>query len=731
MSTTRSFIFFALSFSVSAAPLLPDTSQQRPHIVPFWPWPSPYSDTYGLLPVRQAIQLLIDTEQGVSTHSDVLSSPAADILAPYEHAPSLTPIPHANTTLAPHATHPASSHQRSRATLIVGTVFGAILALFMLWFFARVFMRKRSSFSLSNESDTHITEPFHEPHSKGNRFSDESWLQSSPQPTLKLETTACPVLACPPRSLDLQLRTFTFPGTKLIPVTTPTSASTTVFSSSTELRSNETGEQTHSDSETESPLQSPMCSIGLFPSPFPIPPNSPPPSPLQTSPDPSPTNSEAGKPLILSSPRDNLDLPAPSRLSRLLASSFYDDHTSSFRKRSTPHGIVDLRTIRAHVHRRSRSATNSLYARAQFPGRTDCGGIARSTTSMNMVRDSVYGPTKSGIAFATRARPSTSYVHLTSLADEVTIPNHFPDHWRDTMATITTITTQETMSTSNVSYLLREAGAGTSYSEHHSDLVDVSEREQDCVDSFTGSGSISVSGIRTVTPSLSVSASAAVSLSPSMASSITGVGLGIMRMDANVQERVRAKEKQRERARERGREALREREGQRCRTRGTFGREKARERGWKPPGSPSSCRTPSSASSSRSNSPSPVPSVSLTPSILKENFPFPSNVSAFSNSTPRFAETPSPISRTRASTVSEVDLYALPDPDYSSPSPTLSNITARFPTASSVTPTRAPTAGRGGTRKRLVGKPVPSTVKMQKRPPSIHGRTKSAPVSSS
>ncbi|KAF9224740.1 hypothetical protein BS17DRAFT_766124 [Gyrodon lividus] len=681
------------------------------HVVAFWPWQSTPFEKFGLRPVQEAIQLIIDDEYGNGASAstkmvEIHNSPGVDVLAPYQPKPTIpaAPPPRPSAPRISHASMPVpTEHGSHRKTpVIIGTVLGVLLALLAFTATARCIVRRRrpgSPFTLGTSHPTEkLVNPFQDPSKseskfqcifkpslsnkkpKPNRLSDESWVTRETPPPSTLTRSTCtpppPVPQIPVRH-DLELRKYAFPREKrLLPITTPVCmpSDVTVFDSGAELAGEE-GKKGHAQGEQPrfvSPGEIYVLSVRVpspaYASPFSSS-SSTPPSPSFTH---SPTLSPAPSTEVLvhiSPTSANADMimnlgPSGTRLSRLLASSFRDTHRTSLRTHSslshtsmnaihanqtanstatsiTNHATTNvrpptrptvahlMRTARSYTQRNPENTTNSLYARAT--------GSMQSSLRFSGApsRSSLYGAeglssVRSGLAFAfgTSARGS-GYIPLCerdgveggrNVGRGMEKGGSGRDRDRDTM---TTITTQDT--TSTMPYLSR---AGVYASLHGQSHVHAP--------STTASMTISPSPsmVTRVSPSPSVAASLIVPVTPSASvSSVTGpnkgvgtpmgtpLGLKVRVSDASEHELYRERERERERRRRRARERL-GREGDNGKERENDNL-KSRERGWKPPGSPSSSsismrslsRTVSpSLSPSPSSSPSPPPSASPSPS---------------------------------------------------------------------------------------------------------------------
>ncbi|KAF8839713.1 hypothetical protein BDN67DRAFT_739722 [Paxillus ammoniavirescens] len=334
-------------------------------VVAFWPWQSTPSDKFGLRPVQEAIQLLIDDKYDSSTSISTKMKPTVPA-APHPR-PSASRIPHASMPVqTEHASH-------SKTPIIVGAVLGVLLTVLAIVATARCIVRRLRSDSPGITLDTpqpaekfldHFLDP---PRSKSifefkfkpsasnesfrpNRLSNESWVtrETSPHSTLKRSTPPPPLPQILARQ-DLGFPSYAFPRErKLVLVTTPvcTPSDVTVFGSRVELATekgkedywgdaNGQGEQRHFIRPGE--IYVPLVRV---PSPAYVSPSSPSlpmsPSPsFRHSPTLSPTPSTEA--LIHMSPTSsNADTianlrPSGNRLSRLLASSFRDTRENSFR----------------------------------------------------------------------------------------------------------------------------------------------------------------------------------------------------------------------------------------------------------------------------------------------------------------------------------------------------------------------------------------------------------------
>ncbi|KIK80591.1 hypothetical protein PAXRUDRAFT_15700 [Paxillus rubicundulus Ve08.2h10] len=378
MSTSkpRSFItlLLLLAMFVQGLPIYDHYLSDRGQVVAFWPWKSTPSEKFGLRPVQDAIQLLIDDRYKNSTRMmGVHNSPGATVLTPYQQKPTVpaAPILHPSASRIPHASMPVQTEHvsHSKTPIIVGAVLGVLLAVFAFVASARCIVRRCRSESPINLGTPQPAEKFVDhfqdpPKSKSifefkfkpsasnenarpNRLSNESWVthEISPHSTFKRSTPPPPL----PQILDF--RSYAFPGERrLVPVTTPvcTPSDVTVFGSRLELAAEKEKEEhwdeTNGHGQGEQPhfirpgdVYVPLVRV---PSPAYVSPFSPslPMSaspPFRHSPTFSPTPST--ETLIHTSPTSaNADTiadlrPSGNRLSRLLASSFRDTRETSFR----------------------------------------------------------------------------------------------------------------------------------------------------------------------------------------------------------------------------------------------------------------------------------------------------------------------------------------------------------------------------------------------------------------
>ncbi|KIJ59907.1 hypothetical protein HYDPIDRAFT_43747 [Hydnomerulius pinastri MD-312] len=719
MSSLRSFITFALLFGVSTqgAPVPDDSTPPnvQPHVVPFWPWQPTQSEAYGLRPVQQAIQLLID---GGST---VHNSPEAPALAPYQQTPTvqLTPPPNPSASRIPHASIPVQAGRTSntKTPIIVGIVLGVLFALLVLVTVARYLirryrLRRRSIASFVIGTPEKGLDPFQDPPSSkarpaltypfiaNNNGKTNDIRSASPASTFTLSRKQPPPI--PIRPHDLELRNFTFPRErKLVAVTTSvgTPSDVTVFGSRIEFgpadgkgqRMDEMeGEETRSISISPGNVYVPL----RIPSPTHVSPFSPAISPVFPL---SPSSSSTGTHTLSPSPsgqflvsqsrgEENTENQTEKnhnlRLSRLLASSFRDTRTTSFRTHSSlsrppsnspsfshhPH-TRPTRPNPAYLPLTTPSSTSlyttSLYARAT-------GTAASSTTSF--------------YAHAHDTRSSAAY-SMTTRRSSYARPGE-PYEGGGRRDTMTTITTQDT--TSTVPYLLRagvyaRGGGGASVSPSPS-VVGVGVGPSPSL----GGGGMGVARSSSSVSDCSARAQGQMGVG-------TPLGLGVRVSDASEHESYREGERQRARAREAERIRERERDVERAKERE---RERERERGWKPPGSPSSSR-----SVSPSTNPFHTPSPSPSPSSSRSRTPSPAL--QFRTVTPSLSSRPS--------------LYRAAGEEEASPVRAISRRRAGS-VSRVVSPSRI-----------LVRSPhqPPSTEhERRQRPPSMHGRTKSAPGTS-
>ena len=317
-------------------------------------------------------------------------SPLADILTPYQHPPT----PHPSPSQHLHATLPVA--HRSQTPAILGTVIGVLIALVAL---AIIVRGRRGTTDPFMDPPKHTFSPFcirrTTPSKK--RLSDESWVS--------------PILPAPgspssPLSQDLELRQYTVPQRKLVPITTPVcTPSDTEFGPRLEFASG----------DPDSVIHVPLVRV---PSPVYIPPFSPSPSlsPSSSSLSPAPSTEP------LTSPPSN-----SARLSCLLSSTFRDTRVATTSARPTTTHLIQTARSHAYAYHPSSVTTTSVYS-IPTPTARSSGTRARTgfypdpmddaDTAWGRVRDTFSTMTTSDSDMActvphllravTGARPSTS-----------------------------------------------------------------------------------------------------------------------------------------------------------------------------------------------------------------------------------------------------------------------------------------------------------------------------------